>query len=92
MITYRFKTYRIDCNYSKRKIVQERLRVEEKLYKVSCTDLAKGIYQVVYKVLILGVQDQRLKENLKRVAWGLDVGQEDRTRINHLYLRLIYFL
>ena len=58
------KAYRIDCNYLKRKIVQERLRVEEKLYKVllsswckkSCIHLAKGICQVVYKVLILGVQ------------------------------------
>ena len=57
MITYRFKAYRIDCIYSKRKIVQERLRVEEKLYKVllsflckkSCIHLAKGICQVVYK-------------------------------------------
>jgi len=47
---------------------------------------------VVDKVLILGVQNQRLKENLKRVAWGLDVGQEDQTRINHLCLCLIYFL
>ena len=47
---------------------------------------------MVYKVLILGVQNQRLKENLKRVAWGLDVGREDRTRINLLCLRLIYFL
>ena len=41
---------------------------------------------MVYKVLILGVQNQRLQENLKRVAWELDVGQEDRTRINHLLL------
>ena len=76
MITYRFKAYRIDYIYSKRKIVQERLRVEEKLYKVlcllgykkSCIHLAKGICQVVYKVLILGVQNQKLKENLKWVA------------------------
>ena len=47
---------------------------------------------MVYKVLILGVQNQRLKENLKRVAWGLDVCQEDRTRINLLCLRLLSFL
>ena len=45
--------------------------------KKNCIHLAKRIYQVVYKVLILGVQNQRLKENHKRVAWGLDVGQED---------------
>jgi len=51
---------------------------------------------VIYKVLILGVQNQRLKENFKRVAWGLDVGQEDRIRINHLcllsFLRFISLL
>jgi len=29
---------------------------------------------MLYKVLILGVQNQMLKENLKQVAWGLDVG------------------
>ena len=54
---------RIVCNHSKRKIVQKRLQVEERLYKVlcllgckkSCIHLAKGICQVVYKVLILGV-------------------------------------
>jgi len=32
------------------------------------------------------------KENLKRIAWGLDVGHKDRTRINLLSLRLHYFL
>jgi len=47
---------------------------------------------VVCKVLILSKENQRLKENLKRVAWGLDVGQEDRTRINLLCLRLLSFL
>ena len=75
-------------------------RVEEKLYKVfcllgckkSCIHLAKEICQVVYKVLILGVQNQKLKENLTWVAWGLDVGQEDRTRINLLCLHFLSFL
>ena len=60
--------------------------------KKSCIHLAKGICQVVYKELILSVQNQRLKENLKRVAWGLDVGQEDRTRINLSCLCLLSFL
>ena len=60
--------------------------------KRSCTHLVKGICQVVCKVLILGVQSQRIKENFKRVAWGLDVGHDDRTRINHLCLRLLSFL
>ena len=49
----------------------------------------------MYKKLILGVQNQD-KENLKRVAWGLDVGQEDRTRIKSLVFAFafseIYFL
>ena len=65
-ITYSLKAYRIDYNHSKRSIVKEHLLgVEEKLYKVllsswckkSCADLAKVICQVVYKVLILGVQN-----------------------------------
>ena len=46
---------------------------------------------MVYKVLVLGVQNQRLKENLKRVARGLDVGQgpnQDKL----LCLRLLSFL
>ena len=38
------------------------------------------------------LQSQRIKENLKRVTWGLDVGHEDRTRINHMCLRLLSFL
>ena len=64
----------------------------------SCTDLAKVVCQVVYKELILGIQN-RDKENLKRVTWGLDVGQEDRSRIKSLmfafleiYSVHIYFL
>ena len=43
--------------------------------------------QVVYKVLVVGVPKSG-KENLKRFAWGLDVGHKDRTRINLLSLRL----
>jgi len=52
---------------------------------------------MVYKELIFCVQNQD-KENLKRVAWGLDVGHEDRTRIKSLvfvfayFLRIIFFL
>ena len=42
---------------------------------------------MVYKVLVLGVQNKD-KKNLKRVAWGLDVGHEDRTKMNLLCLRL----
>jgi len=61
-------------------------------YKKSCIHLAKEICQVIYKVLILGIQNQRLKENLKRMAWRLDIGQEDRIRINHLCLRSLSFL
>ena len=46
---------------------------------------------MVFKKLILGVQNQD-KENLKRVAWGLDVGHEDRTRIKSLVFEFVYFL
>ena len=40
--------------------------------------------------MILGVHDQD-KENLKRVAWGLDVGHEDRTRIKSLVFAFAFF-
>ena len=57
-------------------------------------DLAKVVYQMVYNELIF-VQNQD-KKIIKRVAWGLDVGQEDRTRIKSLvfayFLRFIFFL
>ena len=99
-IIYRFKTYRIDCNHSKRSIVQGRLLgVEEELYKEFvllvvrgvCTHLAKGVLSSDVQVLVLGVSKSG-KKNLKRIAWGLDVGNKDRTRINLLCLRLLYFL
>ena len=94
------KAYRINCNHSKRSIVQGRLLgVEEKLYKVFVLLVVRGVVhiwqrsfcQVVYKVLVLGVSKSG-KENLKRIAWGLDVGHKDRTNINILSLRLHYFL
>ena len=43
----------------------------------------------IHVVLILGGK-VKLKENLKRVAWGLDVGHKDRTRINLVCLRLSF--
>ena len=46
---------------------------------------------MVYKELILSVQNQD-KENLKQVAWGLDVGQEDQTKIQSLVFVFTYFL
>ena len=86
-----FKAYKIFCNYSKRRIVQGYLLGVEKRctrncllgVEKSCTNLIKIVCQLVYKERILGVQNQD-KENLKRVAWGLDVGHEDRTRIKSL--------
>ena len=39
----------------------------------------------------MGVQNQD-KKNLKRVAWGLDVGHEDRTRIKSLVFAFVFFL
>ena len=93
------KAYRISCNHLKRCIVQGRLLgVEEKLYKMFVLLVVRGVVhswqrvvcQVVYKVLVLGVSKSG-KENLKRIAWGLDVGHKDQTRINHLCLRLLSF-
>ena len=45
---------------------------------------------MVYKELILSVQNQD-KENLKQVAWGLDVGHEDQTKIKSLVFVFAYF-
>ena len=49
-------------------------------------DLSSGVQDVDF-----GYTKSMIKENLKRVAWGLDVGHEDRTRINHSCLRLLNF-
>ena len=57
----------------------------------SCTDLAKIVCQVVYEELILGVQNQD-KKSLKQADWGLDVGQEDWTRIKSLHLHIFWDL
>ena len=46
---------------------------------------------MMYKELILGVQSQD-KKNFKRVTWGLDVGQENRTRIKSLVFAFALFL
>ena len=94
-----FKAYRILCNHSKRRVVQECLLGVEK----SCTSCCllgvekslqiwqRVFCQVVYKKLILTIQNQD-KKNLKRVAWGLDVGHEDRTRIKSLFASFLRFI
>ena len=56
------------------------------LYTFGKGDLSSGVQGVDF-----GCTKSRLKENLKRVAWGLDVGHEDRTRINHSCLCLLNF-
>jgi len=38
------------------------------------------------------VYQNKDKKNLKRVAWGLDVGHEDRTKIKSLVFVFAYFL
>ena len=58
-------------------------------WKRRCIHLEKGILQVVYMLYWFWVARSRIKENLKRVAWGLDVGHKDRTRINLVCLRLL---
>jgi len=93
------KAYRLFCNHSKKGVVQGYLLVLRRCVQEncllgiekSCTDLVKVVCQVVYKVLVLSVQN-KVKENLKRVAWGLDVGQEDRIRIKSLLFVFAYFL
>ena len=47
------------------------------MYTFGKGDLSNGVHGVDF-----GCTKSRIKENLKRVAWGLDVGHEDRTRIN----------
>ena len=49
--------------------------------------LSSGVQGVNFRVY----QNQD-KKSLKRVAWGLDVGQEDRTRIKSLVFVFAYFL
>ena len=98
-ITHRFKAYRIDCNHSKRRIVQERLLgVEEKLYKMflsswckkSCTDLIKIICQVVYKVLVLGVQNQgKEKSQAGCLGTGCKSQGPNQDKISCVYVCII---
>ena len=57
------------------------------MYTFDKGDLSSGVHGVNF-----GCTKSRIKENLKRVAWGLDVGHEDRTRINHTCLRMSNFL
>jgi len=73
------KAYRILCNHSKRKIVQEcLLGVEEKLYKVllfswckkSGTHLAKVVLSSGVQGVDFGCTKSRIKENLKRGYLG----------------------
>ena len=87
VITQREVLYKVIFLVLRRGVQENCLLGAEK----SCTDLVKIVCQVVYKELILGVQN-RDKENLKRVAWGLDEGQEDRTRIKSLMFAFAYFL
>ena len=56
------------------------------MYTFGKGDLSSGVHGCDF-----GCTKSRIKENIKRVAWGLDVGHKDRTRINHLYLRLLSF-
>ena len=53
------------------------------MYTFDKGNLSSGVHDCDFRCTKL-----RIKENLKRVAWGLDVGHEDRTRINLSCLRL----
>ena len=96
-----FKTYRIHCYHSKRRVVQEYLLgVKKRCTKSccllgvekSCSDLTKGVLLSGVQEVNFGVYQNQDKENLKRVAWGLDVGHEDRIRILRLHFSKIYSL
>ena len=56
------------------------------MYTFGKGDLSSGVHGVDF-----GCTKLRIKENLKRVSWGLDVGHEDQTRINLSCLRLFTF-
>ena len=56
------------------------------MYTFDKGDLSSGVHGCDF-----GCTKSRIKENLKRAAWGLDVGHEDRTRINLSCLRLSIF-
>ena len=55
-------------------------RIWQKLFVKQCTRCWFWVYKI------------KDKENLKRVAWGLDVGHEDRIRIKSLVFAFAYFL
>ena len=61
------------------------LLAEEKL----CT-LAKGVLPSGAQGTCCRVYTRKVKENLKHLAWGLDVGHKDRTRITLCCLRLFF--
>ena len=96
-----FKAYRIFCNYSKRRIVQDyllavvlRRGVQENCLlsiEKSYTDLAKVILSSGVQVVDFGCTKSRIQKISSGVAWGLDVGQEDRTRIKSLVFAFAFF-
>ena len=93
------KAYKIFCNHSLRSIVQGYLLgvdkrctrkfsswCREELYRFGKGYFVKWCTRSwfwVYKI--------KNKENLKRVAWGLDVGHKDRSRIKSLMFAFVFF-
>ena len=59
--------------------------------KKSCTVLTKGVLSSDVQKLILRVYQNKDKKNLKRVAWGLDVGHKDQTMIKSLVFTFAFF-
>jgi len=53
--------------------------------------LTKGVLSSGVQGVDFGVYQNQDKENLKRVAWGLDVGHENRTRIKSLVFAFAFF-
>ena len=56
----------------------------------SCTDLAKVVLSSGVQGVDFGCTKSRIRKISSGVAWRLDVGQEDRTRIKSLVFAFIF--
>ena len=72
--------------------------VEQKLYKELLSSWCRRVVHIWQRRFIkwctrcwFWVYKIKDKKNLKRVTWGLDVGQEDRTKIKSLVFAFAFF-
>ena len=88
-----FKAYRIFCNYSKRRIVQGYLLgVEKRCTRKLSSWYTEELYGFDKGCFVKWCTRSWFWDNLKRVAWGLDIGQEDRISIKSLVFAFALFL